>query len=141
MTAYLYEGCGDAERVAGALSYLEENGNQIGIAKVYDWQTLRTLGCFEGDGGRIRAAVEAAPGVVFSDALPEAKREKATHGFGPGHPACDCLLMIHGRGIPEGVTLPPMAMRDVAPTLAELMEVPLPNATGHSHASLVKKWV
>ena len=141
MTAYLYEGCDDAQKIAAALAYLEENGNNLGIADLYDTQTLRTLGCFEGDGGRICAAVEAAPGVVFSDALPEAKREKATHGFGPSHSACDCLLMIHGRGIPEGISLPPMEMRDVAPTLAELMEVPFPNATGRSHASLVKKWV
>ena len=99
------------------------------------------MGCFGGDGGRIFAAVEAAPGVVFSDALPEAKREKATHGFGPGHPAEDCLLIIHGRGIPEGMSLPPMPMRDVAPTLAGLAGISLPEAKGHSWASMMEKWV
>ena len=141
MTAYLYEACDDARKMSEVCAYLENNGNKIGVSKVYDQQSLNRMGCFAGDGGRIFAAVEAAPGVVFSDALPEAKREKATHGFGPGHPAEDCLLMIHGRDIPEGMTLPSMPMRDVAPTLAELMGVSLPDAKGQSWASMMKKWV
>ncbi|MCH5288023.1 MAG: alkaline phosphatase family protein [Christensenellaceae bacterium] len=141
MTAYLYEGCEDIHKMSTACSYLENNGISIGIERLHSAQTLERMGCFKGDGGRIFAAVEAAPGVVFSDALPEAKREKATHGFGPGHPAEDCLLAIHGRGIPEGMALPPMPMRDAAPTLAELMGVSLPKATGSSHAPLMSKWV
>ena len=141
MTAYLYEGCGDERRMSETCTYLENNGISIGVERVYDRQALDRMGCFEGDGGRIFAALEAAPGVVFSDALPEAKREKATHGFGPGHPAEDCLLIIHGRGIPEGVSLPSMPMRDVVPTLAGLMGVPLPEAKGRSWASMMEKWV
>ena len=141
MTAYLYADSTAPEKVSEALQYLENNSSSIGISRVYGRETLTRIGCFEGDGGTILAAVEAAPGVVFSDALPEAKREKATHGFGPGHPAEDCLLIIHGRGIPGGFTLPSMPMRDVAPTLAELIGVPLPHASGASHAELIKKWV
>lgn len=141
MTAYLYRGNGDPKKEAEALQYLENNGNIMGITHIYHSDRLKAMGCFEGDGGVLVAAVEAAPGVVFSDALPEAKREKATHGFGPGHPAEDCLLIIHGQGIPEGCTLPSMPMRDVAPTLAELMGVALPTATGVSHAGDIKKWV
>ena len=141
MTAYLYEGCGNEQRMSEVRSYLEKYGISIGIAKVYDRQELDRMGCFEGDGGRIFAAVEAAPGAVFSDALPEAKREKATHGFGPGHPAEECLLIIHGRGIPEGLSLPSMPMRDVAPTLAELTGVSLPEAEGRSWVSMMEKWV
>lgn len=141
MTAFLYEASGDEQRMSETCQYLENNGATMGIAKVYDRQELKRMNCFDGDGGRIFAAVEAMPGVVFSDALPEAKREKATHGFGPGHPAEDCLLIIHGRGIPEGMSLPSMPMRDVAPTLADLMGVSLPQAKGHSWAPLMEKWV
>lgn len=142
MTAYLFKGCDDWERMNAACSYLEKNGNSIGIERVYDGEMLWLLGCNTDRDAFAFSAVEAAPGVVFSDALPEAKREKATHGFGPWwHPASDCLLAIHGRGIPEGVSLPLMGMRDVAPTLAELMGVPLPKAQGKSCAALVKKWV
>ena len=141
MSAYLYDGGAGAEEKARLFQYLENHSDALGIQKVYDRKALTEMGCFSGDGGAIIAAVEAAPGVVFSDALPQAKREKATHGFGPGHPAEDCLLAIHGRGVPEGMPLPPMPMRDVAPTLAELMGVPLPKATGKSHADLIRKWV
>ena len=141
MSAYLYEGKATAQSMKAAFQYLENHGSDIGVSAVYDKGKLKEMGCFEGDGGVIYAAVEAAPGVVFSDALPEAKREKATHGFGPGHPAENCLLVIHGKGIPEGVRLPSMPMRDVAPTLAELMEIPLPQASGTSHALEIKKWV
>ena len=141
MTAYLYEESGDAEKRASALQYLENNGKSFGIQDIYHRERLNSMGCFSGDGGVIVAAAEAAPGVVFSDALPEAKREKATHGFGPGHPAENCLLAIHGSGIPEGMSLPAMPMKDVAPTLAELMGVSLPKATGSSHAPLIEKWV
>ena len=141
MSAYLYEGSGSPQEMSEALTYLEKNGISMGVSKVYNCQTLTEMGCFKGDGGVIFAAIEAAPGVVFSDALPQAKMEKATHGFGPGHPAEDCLLAIHGHGIAGGALLPSMPMRDVAPTLAELMGVSLPDATGESHAHLVKKWV
>ena len=141
MSAYLYENSDQPQNMSNILLYLENNGNQLGVSRVYNRDTLSNMGCFKGDGGVIYAAVEAAPGVVFSDALPEAKREKATHGFGPGHPAEDCLLIIHGHGIPEGLSLPSMPMRDVAPTLAELMGIPLPSATGESHAGMIQKWV
>lgn len=141
MTAYLYEYSRKEEEKIKALSYLEIYGKSFGIQKVHDTRALQSFGCFEGDGGRIVGAVEAAPGVVFSDALSEAKREKATHGFGPGHPAEHCLLAIHGRDIPESYALPPMEMRDVAPTLAELMGVSLPKAEGISRAPLLRKWV
>ena len=141
MSAYLYEGDGDDEAKAKIFQYLENYAEALGIQRVYARKELTDRGCFEGDGGVIVAAVEAAPGVVFSDALPQAKMEKATHGFGPGHPAENCLLAIHGRGIPEGLSLPPMPMRDVAPTLAELMGVSLSGATGQSHAPFMEKWV
>ena len=98
-----------------------------------------SVGCVAGPD----LAVEAAPGVVFADGLPQAKREKATHGFGPGHPAENCLLAVRGRGIREGVTLPEMPMRDVAPTLAGLMGVRLPQAEGTDHSRMMKmdeKW-
>ena len=68
----------------------------------------------------------------------KAKREKATHGFGPGHPAENCLLAVRGRGIREGVTMPAMPMRDVAPTLAGLMGIRLPQAVGEDHSQMIK---
>lgn len=54
------------------------------IRQVYDQQPL---------------AADAAPGVVFCDGLAEAKRESATHGFGPDHAAAQCILSLTGPGI------------------------------------------
>lgn len=87
---------------------------------------------------QVALAVEATPGVVFSDALDENKRQKATHGFGPGHPAENCLFAVAGRGIAP-TALPEMPMRDVAPTLAALMGIDLSSADGTAHTVVEEK--
>lgn len=120
MSAYLFTN--ESEK---ALQWLQKNGEQMGVSAVYDKEKLEQFGCIDG----VDLAVEAAPGVVFADGLPKAKREKATHGFGPGHPAENCLLAVRGRDI-EPCQLPAMPMRDVAPTLAALMGIDLPQAVG-----------
>lgn len=124
MTAYLF-----TQEPDRAYAWLKENGSAIGVSHVYARSELDALGCIAPPA----LAVEAAPGVVFSDGLPQAKREKATHGFGPGHPAENCLLAIRGRGI-RPCSIPSMPMMDVAPTLAGLMEINLPYAVGMDHS-------
>ena len=126
MTAYLYE-C-EQQGAERAEAWLKKHGGEIGVKHIYSREELNTLGCIDGPS----FAVEATEDVVFSDGLPQAKREKATHGFGPGHPAEKCLLMIRGKGI-QPCTMPAMPMRDVAPTLAELLGVELKDAQGVSH--------
>ena len=130
MSAYVF-----TKTPEGVESWLKEHMQEAGISHVYDRAELNRLNCVAGPA----LAVEAAPGVVFADGLPQAKREKATHGFGPGHPAENCLLAVRGRGIREGVTLPEMPMRDVAPTLAGLMGIRLPQAEGKDHSQFMKK--
>ena len=104
---------------------------------MYDRAELDRIGCAQGPG----LAVEAAPGVVFDDLLEEKKRDRATHGYGPGHPAENCLFAVRGRGIRAGVELPAMPMRDVAPTVAGLMGLTMPacEGTDHSAEMLVEK--
>lgn len=130
MSAYVF-----TKTPEGVESWLKEHMQEAGISHVYDRAELNRLNCVAGPA----LAVEAAPGVVFADGLPQAKREKATHGFGPGHPAENCLLAVRGRGIREGVTLPEMPMMDVAPTLAGLMGISLPQAEGKDHSQFMKK--
>jgi len=77
-------------------------------------------------------AVDGEVGVAFEDDMPEAKLEKATHGYGPGHPAENCLFFLSGTGIMPGARIPHMPMQDVAPTLADWMGLPLPDAVGRS---------
>lgn len=137
MSAYLYEGTRGKKGVAEAVAWLDQHMAEAGISRLYAWDELEKMGCARDNAGVIEFAVEAAEGVVFCDGLAHAKREKATHGFGPGHPAENCLLAISGKGIAPG-GLPEMPMRDVAPTLAELMGIQLPEATGKSHANGIK---
>lgn len=130
MSAYLFPGKGDSEAV---LDWLRMHPSMAGVSHIYTREELDDLHAVQGP----IAAVEAAPGVVFSDMLSDAKRERATHGFGPGHPAENCLFMVMGRGVRAGAVLPVMPMQDAAPTLAALMGVPLTKAEGCSHADQV----
>lgn len=128
MSAYLF-----TQEPQAVEEWLLAQKDALGVTHVYSRQELNGLGCIPGPA----LAVEAAPGVVFADGLPQAKREKATHGFGPGHPAENCLLAVRGKGIKPCV-LPAMPMQDVAPTLAGLMGIDLPQAVGKSYAKEVE---
>jgi len=55
--------------------------------------------------------------------------QKGTHGYFPDHPEMRATFMIAGPGIAKKA-LGEIDMRDIAPTLAKLMGVPLPSATG-----------
>ncbi len=54
-----------------------------------------------------------------------------THGFLPGPREMDAAFFIAGAGIPAGRNLGAIDMRDIAPTLADKLGVPLPAAQGH----------
>jgi len=101
-----------------------------GILKWYTREDLDRMNAVDGPA----FACEADREVVFSDGLDLNKREKATHGFGPGHRAENCLFAVWGKGIRPNFELPAMPMRDVAPTIAALMGIPFPSARGTSHA-------
>lgn len=128
MSAYLF---GGAEVLAQAAAWLRSHGEEAGVSHVYDRAELDRIGCAQGPG----LAVEAAPGVVFDDLLEEKKRDRATHGYGPGHPAENCLFAVRGRGIRAGAVLPAMPMRDVAPTVAGLMGLTMPACEGTDHSA------
>lgn len=132
MTAYFFASTRGEEGLRRAEYRLRQRAAELGVSCVYDRARLDEMGCVKGPA----FAAEAAPEVVFADGLPQAKRERATHGFGPGHPAENCLLAVRGAGIAPG-ELPAMPMRCVAPTLAALMGVDLPQASG---INMMEKW-
>ena len=53
-----------------------------------------------------------------------------THGFLNSDPELDGIFIASGRGIKKGVTLERMANLDVAPTMARLMGLKLPDTDG-----------
>ena len=126
MGAYLHLIDGPVENMDRLLLFLEENKSSLGISRVYGNRELREMGA----GQSIRLAVEAAPGVVFVDDLATEKRAKATHGFGPAHPAAQCLFMLTGPGIRKGKTLQHARMEDIAPTLMRSLGLDMPSAQG-----------
>lgn len=76
--------------------FLRQHMEELRASAVYSAEDLAAMGAVEG----VSLAVEAAPGVVYDDGLPQAKREKATHGFGPGHPGGKLPLRPAGQGHP-----------------------------------------
>jgi len=52
------------------------------------------------------------------------------HGYFPTHPEMRATFMIDGPGIPKADALGDIDMRDIAPTLAKILGVQLPSATG-----------
>lgn len=105
---------------------LDSHREELGISHIYSKEELKQLHTVSGP----VLAAEAAQGVVFSDSLDPEKREKATHGFGPGHPGDMCFFAVLGRGVKPGTELSSFPMRDVGPTIAGLMGLPLPAAKG-----------
>lgn len=113
-----------------AMALLEAHREEYGILRLYSRRELDHMGCVSG----VSFACEAMNQVVFSDGLSKNKREKATHGFGPGHRAENCLFAVWGKNIRAGADLPSMPMRDDAPTIAGLMGISLPSARGIDHS-------
>ena len=55
---------------------------------------------------------------------------KGTHGYFPTHPEMRATFMVEGPGISKTGSLGEIDMRDIAPTVAKILDVPLPSATG-----------
>jgi hypothetical protein len=77
--------------------------------------------------------VDARQGVVLRDG-----RRAGDHGHHPRHPEMDAIFLLAGPGVPAGADLGRIDMRDVAPTLAGLLNVALPDAEGRNRLSLVR---
>jgi predicted AlkP superfamily pyrophosphatase or phosphodiesterase len=55
---------------------------------------------------------------------------KGTHGYFPTHPELHATLILSGPSITRRGSLGEVDMRDIAPTLAKMMKVSLPQADG-----------
>lgn len=64
---------------------------------------------------------------------------KGTHGYFPSVPNLRSTFMIMGQRVPRGRSLGEIDMRAIAPTLAAIMGVPLPDAELPPIAAIVKR--
>jgi predicted AlkP superfamily pyrophosphatase or phosphodiesterase len=55
---------------------------------------------------------------------------KGTHGYFPTHPEMRATLILSGPSIAKRGSLGEVDMRDIAPTLAKILQVQLPQAEG-----------
>jgi predicted AlkP superfamily pyrophosphatase or phosphodiesterase len=62
-----------------------------------------------------------------------------THGFFNGDPELGGIFIASGRGIKNGVVLERMANLDVAPTIAKLMDLKLPQQDGRVLEEILAK--
>ena len=86
--------------------------------------------------------IEPAPGYVVDARLeaPFARPHGRTagHGYSPETPGMETALVLAGAGIRRGVRLPETRTLDVAPTIAALLGLPLPQAEGQPIAGVLK---
>jgi predicted AlkP superfamily pyrophosphatase or phosphodiesterase len=75
-----------------------------------------------------RIGYEIAAGLSGPLVAPGA--QKGTHGYFPDHPEMRAALIIQGSGVRPAGSLGEVDMRDIAPTVARLLDVPLPSADG-----------
>ncbi len=103
-----------------------------GIARVHDGAAIAAKGGFSG----AALVLEAAPGFMFSASLDgpvvEASSERGAHGYPPDRSELRASLIVSGAHIKRGGTLGVVDMIDVAPTVAKLLSLSLPDAEGHS---------
>ena len=116
------------DRVAALLKSLAAEPRN-GIAQVLDKAALQAAGGFP----TADFLVEFAPGFYFgTEVRGEMLRpgvSKGTHGYLPSRPEMHASLFIRGPNIDAGRDLGVIDMRQIAPTLAGILGVRLPQKT------------
>ncbi|MBO9579687.1 MAG: alkaline phosphatase family protein [Sphingobium sp.] len=84
---------------------------------------------------RIAAMIFFQPGFEGGNALNGAlitpSKEHGQHGGSPDNPALRSIFIAAGPGVPKGRTLDVVDMRAIAPTIAKMLNAPMPSATEH----------
>jgi predicted AlkP superfamily pyrophosphatase or phosphodiesterase len=81
----------------------------------------------------------AFSGAAAGDAITgPATNYGGTHGYNSADPELDGIFLASGAGIKKGVRLERMRNIDVAPTIARLLDVPLPNVDGQVLESILE---
>ena len=112
----------DRRRLATALDRLRTTG---AVQEIID---RRQLGTLQADPDA-ELMIEAAPGFCFSDRLEgpvvsDSARDRGTHGFLPSHPGMEAMFIARGREIAPGKNLGRISLKQIAPTLAQVMGLP-----------------
>ncbi len=112
----------DQRRLETALDRLMETG---AVKAVVDREQLEKMAA-DPDA---ELFIEAAAGCAFSDRLQgpvvsDVPKDRGTHGYFPSHPGMEALFIAAGREIEPGRNLGRVSLKQVAPTVARLMNLP-----------------
>ena len=112
----------DRRRLTTALDRLRATG---AVQEIVDWRQLAAL---EADPDAL-LMIEAAPGFCFSDQLDgpvvsDSPKDRGAHGYLPTHPGMEAMFTAVGMGIAPGKKLGRISLKQIAPTLAQVMGLP-----------------
>ena len=120
----------DGEAVALARQILEDlRPGERRLLRVVERDELDRLGAAPG----LPFALAAVPGIVFSEAAigpPLGPMEGAPHGYHPAEPEMRTGFVGAGAGFRQGVTVPHMALTEIAPLAAALLGLDLRSPDG-----------
>ena len=117
------------EKVRAMLAKLAADPKN-GIAAVIDRAEIAQRGGAKEADFWVNFAPGFKGGKAITGPLVTPSTDKGTHGYFPDWPAMRSTFVIAGPGVPKGKNLGEIDMRDIAPTLAKIMDVKLPTATG-----------
>jgi predicted AlkP superfamily pyrophosphatase or phosphodiesterase len=121
-----------AKKVAGDVLNRLAGDPSSGVAKVTDRASSRVLGGFPDAAFVVALRSGYRLGSKLQGPVTVAVGPSGTHGYAPDVPEMSSSFFIAGPGIAAGRDLGQIDMRDIAPTLAALLGVPLPSAEGRN---------
>jgi predicted AlkP superfamily pyrophosphatase or phosphodiesterase len=101
-----------------------------GVGRIMDRAQIAAVGGAPDADFFVDAKIGNEIGTALTGPLTTASTNKGTHGYFPDHPEMRATLIIDGAG--KAGTLGEIDMRDIAPTVAQIMGVALPSADGKS---------
>jgi predicted AlkP superfamily pyrophosphatase or phosphodiesterase len=122
--------CGGIEGVSQVID--GEDGPKLGMPKPEENQGMGDLILYAKDGYAFK------DGITGAAVVGESTNYLGTHGYPAGDAELDGVMIAWGYGIRPGAYLQRVSNTDIAPTLAELLGVPLPNTDGHPLTEILK---
>ena len=123
-------------KVRGLLSSLPEGDRKL--FRVVDRMELDSIGADP------NAALALAPiqGISFSGVLGGSLIRSAsggTHGYFPDFKEIETGFVAFGKGINKGIVIPRMGIEDIAPLVANLLQIELPSSEGILYPGILTK--
>jgi predicted AlkP superfamily pyrophosphatase or phosphodiesterase len=103
-----------------------------GIEKIVEGAEIKNIGGFSTAAFVIGLQPGFKTGGGLTGAVARSGKAGGTHGYLPDYGEIDASFLLVGKGIPPAKNLERIDMRDVAPTLAALLKLPLPTAEGRN---------